>query len=621
MANLSQETQAIIDRLKAEGDLVRNSGTNSIRSVKFQLDKFEGIFDTISTNIAEQTDILRLQAGIAQEQIERDRNKEQFEEVTPKEQYDDQQENKSNKLVTDNENAKINKIGDSISSALSLKNIMLASAGIFVGYNFIKGYINESTGGGFDRMIEGIKNTDFAAMGTTITAMTTGLGNINWTNFSTAVNNASTMITNFSKWLGETGVGDIVGMVVGGGLVTAGAKGAVMGALAKGGGKGAGFAGRLAGIGPGIALAAAGLAIAYGDEIGAYIDSQLGTTPDASGGGGTGQDIVNVLSGAATIAGIFGFGSPAGIAALAIGGTIALGLIIKDKVEQFKNAESEKFDSEVDAALKLAEERGIDNMSEEERANFGQTYSEALRRQRLALNNAMIENAEQAQAEMEEIMANESLGDGTEGVNRLQLDRIREDAASGDQAAIEELFRWAEGRESETSGSFFRWMSGKSDKDAFIRDIIQSLGPDIGNYENNPGGIDSYNSAVDEWERRSQEILNERGYRKGTGGFKDFGSGTTAILHGAEAVVPLNSPEGQILKNLFNGNTPADVVSNAGSSYGTSAPVIINAPVNTSSPTILNQAGSTVSQISYSGGSGSAMGPSLLPYGITGSIA
>ena len=58
-----------------------------------------------------------------------------------------------------------------------------------------------------------------------------------------------------------------------------------------------------------------------------------------------------------------------------------------------------------------------------------------------------------------------------------------------------------------------------------------------------------------------------------------------------------------------------------GSNAGTGAPVVINAPVSTSSPTILNQAGSTVSQISYSGGSGSAMGPSLLPYGITGSIA
>jgi hypothetical protein len=147
--NLSPETQAIIDRLKAEGDLVRNSGTNSIRSVKINLDRFEGIFNTISANIAEQTNILRVQSGIAQEQVERDRNKEQFEEVTPKEKYDNQQENNSTKLVSDEQNTKINKIGDSISAALSLKNIMLAGAGIFVGYNFLKGFIDEKTGGGW----------------------------------------------------------------------------------------------------------------------------------------------------------------------------------------------------------------------------------------------------------------------------------------------------------------------------------------------------------------------------------------------------------------------------------------------------------------------------------------
>ena len=621
MANLSQETQAIIDRLKAEGDLVRNSGTNSIRSVKFQLDKFEGIFDTISTNIAEQTDILRLQAGIAQEQIERDRNKEQFEEVTPKEQYDDQQENKSNKLVTDNENAKINKIGDSISSALSLKNIMLASAGIFVGYNFIKGYINESTGGGFDRMIEGIKNTDFAAMGTTITAMTTGLGNINWTNFSTAVNNASTMITNFSTWLGETGVGDIVATVIGGGLVTAGARGAasgVMGALGKGGGKGAGFAGRLAGIGPGIALAAAGLAIAYGDEIGAYIDGQLGTTPDAAGGGGTGQDVVNIMSAGVTIAGLFGFASPIGIAALAIAGTVSLGLIIADKVGQFKEAEREKFNTEVDEALAAA--RAADdatNLDDDTANQLAIAAAEARRRTQLFINDAAIAEAEASLAEIQQIQGQQQLGDGTEGVNRLQLDRIREQAMTGDQAAIDELMAWAQGREKETSGSFFRWISGEKDPEEFIRSIITNLGPEL---EQN-GDVNEWLAATEAWEAKAAQILEERGYRRGTGGFKNFGSGTAAILHGTEAVVPLNSPEGQILKNLFNGNTPADVVSNAGSSAGGGAPVIINAPVNTSSPTILNQAGSTVSQISYSGGSGSAMGPSLLPYGITGSIA
>jgi len=53
MAELSLETEAIIDRLRAEGDLLRNSGKNSIREVKVRLDKFEGTFNNISLKMGE----------------------------------------------------------------------------------------------------------------------------------------------------------------------------------------------------------------------------------------------------------------------------------------------------------------------------------------------------------------------------------------------------------------------------------------------------------------------------------------------------------------------------------------------------------------------------------------
>lgn len=62
---ISEETKAIIDRLKAEGDLIRNSGTNSLRSVKIELSKFEKVFNVISSNVVEQTEMMRSQMGIA----------------------------------------------------------------------------------------------------------------------------------------------------------------------------------------------------------------------------------------------------------------------------------------------------------------------------------------------------------------------------------------------------------------------------------------------------------------------------------------------------------------------------------------------------------------------------
>jgi hypothetical protein len=49
----------IVERLKAEGQLTRNTGTNSIKSVRTDLYKFELIFESINTTLIEQTQILR----------------------------------------------------------------------------------------------------------------------------------------------------------------------------------------------------------------------------------------------------------------------------------------------------------------------------------------------------------------------------------------------------------------------------------------------------------------------------------------------------------------------------------------------------------------------------------
>lgn len=51
---LSPETEAIVKRLKSEGDLVRNSGTNSIKAITINLDKFTDAFAAIQIS-SEQT--------------------------------------------------------------------------------------------------------------------------------------------------------------------------------------------------------------------------------------------------------------------------------------------------------------------------------------------------------------------------------------------------------------------------------------------------------------------------------------------------------------------------------------------------------------------------------------
>ena len=64
---VSDDTNAILDRLKREGELLRNRGAHSVKSVKIELGKFDGVFDTIALNITEQTDMMRETLGIQQD--------------------------------------------------------------------------------------------------------------------------------------------------------------------------------------------------------------------------------------------------------------------------------------------------------------------------------------------------------------------------------------------------------------------------------------------------------------------------------------------------------------------------------------------------------------------------
>ena len=175
----SEDTQAIIDRLKAEGDLIRNSGTNSVKSLNIKLEKFDGLFKSINTNIIEQTSMLQKQMGITVDAAERLRAQEQFEEVTPAptaNQTDDYDKGKgSSKADTDKA---IDRMGSDIAKAFSFKNLLLAGAAGFVGFNFIKGFVDEF--GGIKPLLQelGVPESTFTSMeslGTTFTEMKTSL--------------------------------------------------------------------------------------------------------------------------------------------------------------------------------------------------------------------------------------------------------------------------------------------------------------------------------------------------------------------------------------------------------------------------------------------------------------
>lgn len=166
------QTDEIIARLKAEGDLTRNTGTNSMRSVKTQLSKFDGVFNSINANIAEQTSIMKAQLGIAQDAAALAATQEQFDEIDSKSSKEGPEYNAQNSSDDGKEaNEKIDRMGDKIAGALSFKNLLMGGAAAFAGYNVLKGFVDEKTGGGFSAFEDGvakfgrdIANTDLAQM-------------------------------------------------------------------------------------------------------------------------------------------------------------------------------------------------------------------------------------------------------------------------------------------------------------------------------------------------------------------------------------------------------------------------------------------------------------------------
>ena len=137
----SPDTEAIIDRLKAEGDLIRNSDTNSLRSVSLNFEKFGNIFESINKEILSQTDFMQASVKMAEEQKESIKRQNDFDDLKRNESQ--QKEAKSEKSAEKRNKSLIK----GIAGAMSLKNMRnaaLIGGGVLAGGLIAKGFIQEA---------------------------------------------------------------------------------------------------------------------------------------------------------------------------------------------------------------------------------------------------------------------------------------------------------------------------------------------------------------------------------------------------------------------------------------------------------------------------------------------
>jgi len=250
---ISENTQAIIDRLRAEGDLIRNSGTNSIRNVKIELEKFAPLFKSIEYNIRASTNILRNQAGIMSDQLEAQRTSEQLAELNSAAATNQMAED-SNTVEKEKEQEKVTVKGI-VSDALKFAGI--SAVGV-TGFLVAKGFFDAY--GGASKFFED-------ELGIPVAKLKERFGII-----GTAVDKVGAVLNDFAA----LGLDGVMSFILGSAAITAGVKGIVQGVL----GTKLSTGGTLRmGITRSAALMVAGLAYMYADDMKSWL-TNLGVDQD-----------------------------------------------------------------------------------------------------------------------------------------------------------------------------------------------------------------------------------------------------------------------------------------------------------------------------------------------------
>lgn len=518
----------IVERLKAEGQLTRNTGTNSIRAVRIQLAKFEGIFETISEQVTLQTKLLADMVETSMDQLrinaetgEREKARQQRKDLA-----DAQEEDRDE--PADVSPARAEREGPGLFSMLSGMGIgklliggALLGAGLFAAYNIAKGFIDEKTGGKFSDFERGlmnaVQNIDFEEIKKLFNGLKDSLKTI-----ADLINSfASTMQSIIDNPLLLFGGATAGGFALGRGIA------AFTGPRAGPTTERADLKTRLGAVRGNILTAVALLTLAFGDEAKQFLEEQAGVPPEWAD---PAVDTASMAIYGATLGSMFG---PTGmLVGAAAGLAVGLGFSIYNWLDRKKAEAAEQLKrdlAEADTILKDEGKRAeiqsivdvLKTMTPEEQSAFIKKRGGLTRPEQLAF---------------EQVATPEDYD--TEAIT-YHLGEIRRAAQMGSMVQAVDV------------------------------NALRNLGYDLNNLQQDTG-----------------YALPE--YKRGTKGFQDFGPASFAILHGREAVVPEETPAGRFLSQFFNEDfSPKMSRANLAEEVSTAASGSVNMPIIiNNSPTV-----------------------------------
>lgn len=610
----------IVDRLRAEGSLIRNTGTNSIKSVRTDLAKFGALFESINSNIIEQTQILRnsLKIQIDEEKIRKSAKELLRADRTVAEKSKEKVGSTSSPKFTSDQQAggflaslaglfggAAVGIGGSLLAALktplrtALFTVLAPAVGTLLGNITEEALLNMGSDPGtalkFGEAANlagmwGMIGLAFGKRAGVIGAVAGVAASFGDEVLDAVGLDKNKMVTLFGQEMKlETVAKGIMG-ALGASMATAVTSPAFMTSLGSFFKNTVGpdgevisrFARRRALIGGTIAAAVLGAYITYGDDLKKWIEEQNLPEP-----------VEGVATAAVDIAGMtatganFGlmFGPQGAIVGAAIGFALGVGIQLFNWVNERREA------ARLKVAQDIAEANAI--LDDEDKVTELEKTAETLSLQ-----------TPEEQAKTTAKMTDAEI---------IALDRViteknfAQDEVTFLKGEIEPFILMGQPAPVDMVNKLAAAEKNLAELEAAEAELKASGAP---------------KSKPEQIPTAITKVIGIPELRTGSKGFQDFGAGSFAVLHGREAVIPEQTPAGQFLKSYFDENweprlaSKINQASGAAVAMGGTTTVIINSPITNAPITSVNNGGNSSSTMVVSGVGGRAdLDARSIPYG------